>query len=257
MARGDGADLADRRCRARDVAGALVHRAHHRRASERLGARALLIEDRQQSRALSAIGPHPAELHADAGDRQTAPADGVLDPCGRAARVPGAVVVEPAKLDGIPSRGLRRRHDVRQRRRIERPRVQGETRGRAHAAPRALAAFATSRWPTHRMAPNAPPLAHTASIAVTLIFACARRVISSATAPGRSAPLTRNAFLGPTSFHLAALAAARNAAASSGTKSICARRPLGKPEKASRLTRASRSVVSMPAPTPGVLGVST
>ena len=47
------------------------------------------------------------------------------------------------------------------------------------------------------------------------------------------------------------------AAASSGTKSICARRPLGKPENASRFTRASRSVVSMAAPTPGVFGVST
>jgi hypothetical protein len=67
----------------------------------------------------------------------------------------------------------------------------------------------------------------------------------------------RKTFFGPTTFHLAALAATRNVSAFSGTKSICAFRPLGKPEKASRFTPASRSVASIAAPTPGWFEVST
>src|SRR3989449_4128464 len=236
----------------------LVHRAHHGLGAERLGPRALLVEHAEQARALGAVGPHPAELHAHARDGKPARPHRVLDPGGRAAGLAGAVPVEAPQLDGVPAGGPGRGHRLRQRRRVERPGVERQARRRgAHAAPSALAAFATSRCPTQRMAPNVPPVAQTASIAVTLIFACASRVISSSTAPGRSDPLTRNAFLGPTSFHFAALAAARKVAASSGTKSICARRPLGKPENASRLTRASRSVDSMAAPTPGVFGVST
>src|SRR5258708_22805696 len=114
-----------------------------------------------------------------------------LDPRRGAAVLTRATPVGAAQLDGVPAGGLGGGHRVRQRRRVERP---GVKRQPAHAAPSALAALATSRCSTQTMAPKVPPPPHTASAAVTLIFACASRVISSATAPGRSEPLTRSAF---------------------------------------------------------------
>src|SRR5262249_21297187 len=106
-------------------------------------------------------------------------------------------------------------------------------------APRTLVALLTSLGFTQRIAPYRPAPAATASIAVTLILASASLAINSATAPGRSSPWTRKLVLGPTSLIFAFRAVARKAVGSAGIKSICARRPLGKPEKASKLTPAS------------------
>ena len=75
--------------------------------------------------------------------------------------------------------------------------------------------------------------------------------------PVRSSPSMRNPTLGPVTFHFAFRATARKAAGSSGTKSSCARLPAGNPEKARRLTPASRSVWRARAPLPGLSGAIT
>src|SRR5512146_752010 len=120
--------------------------------------------------------------------------------------------------------------------------------------PSTFAAFFTSRGFTHRIAPYRPIPAHTASAAVTLIFAPASFSQIPATAPGRSSPLIRKTFLGPVSLIFAAFAAARNGAGCSGTRSIWARRAAGKPEYASRLTPASRRAFNTRRPSPGLSG---
>src|SRR5512143_1954849 len=93
---------------------------------------------------------------------------------------------------------------------------------RRYATPSTFAAFFTSRGFTHRIAPYRPIPAHTASVAVRLI--------------------------------LAAFAAATNAAAFSGTKSIWVRRASGNPEYARRFTPASRNAFNTRTPSPGLSG---
>src|SRR5438046_1184791 len=66
--RRDVADLAHALRRAPEVAPALVHWAHHGGAAEQGRALALLVEHAEEPAALVALGPHPAELDADARD---------------------------------------------------------------------------------------------------------------------------------------------------------------------------------------------
>src|SRR5262245_971800 len=135
-------------------------------------------------------------------------------------------------------------------------RVRVEEIGVDHTAPSTAAAFFTSRAFTHRIAEYRPPPA-SASIAVTLTFAVASLLSTSAQAPMRSSPSIRNARLGPVSFHLCCLARAFRAAPSVGTRSSWAPRPLGKPEYATRFTPARRSSPSTRAPSPGLSGTIT
>src|SRR5512143_28295 len=163
----------------------------------------------------------------------------------------GALLARPGRQlrwkpdAGRAARGVERRP---RRRRL------GGAPLRRYATPSTFAAFFTSRGFTHRIAPYRPIPAHTASVAVTLIFAAASFSYSPATAPGRSSPLMRNTFLGPVSLILAAFAAATNAAAFSGTKSIWVRRASGNPEYARRFTPASRSTFNTRTPSPGLSG---
>jgi hypothetical protein len=96
--------------------------------------------------------------------------------------------------------------------------------------------------------------AQTASIAVTLTFAPASVLCSSAIAPTRSSPLTKKACLGPANFHLALLANCLKAPRSAGMKSSWEPRPLGKPEKARRLIPASWSATRKRAPSARLVG---
>jgi hypothetical protein len=103
----DVADLAHAGRRARDVAAALVHRTHHRGAAERGGAPRLLLEHGVQTRLLGAVGPHPAEFHADTGHRQPAGPDLIQHRVGGPPRLLGALEVDPSQLHALPPRGLR------------------------------------------------------------------------------------------------------------------------------------------------------
>ncbi|MBS1163495.1 MAG: hypothetical protein H6R03_1391 [Burkholderiaceae bacterium] len=94
----------------------------------------------------------------------------------------------------------------------------------------------TSLSATQTIAPQRPAPAVSASTATMLIPASASTLTFSASAPGRSSPWIRN----PDFFSLKArpafLAAVAKRRVSSGTTSICARRPRAVPLQASRFT---------------------
>src|SRR5207302_5532662 len=69
-------------------------------------------------------------------------------------------------------------------------------------------------------------------------------------------PSARKQALGPRTLSLACLATALKAIGSTGTKSSCARRFRGKPEKAIKFTPASRSRLRARAPSPALSGAS-
>src|SRR5262245_40801197 len=117
-----------------------------------------------------------------------------------------------------------------------------------HTAPSTAAAFFTSRAFTHRMAEYRPPPA-SASIAVTLTFAVASRLSTSAQAPMPPCASVRNERLSPVSVHLCCVARATSAAQSADTRSSRLPPPLGKAVHTSRFSparRSSQSTLSLP-----------
>ncbi len=126
---GDVADFPDAAGGFSRVPAAAIHRAHDRGAAERLRARGLLGEHAQQPRPLLAGGPHPAELHAHAGDGQARGAHQRQHLVGGLAGLGGALEVEAAQLDGVPARLLDDGERVRERSGVERPRVQRQAHG--------------------------------------------------------------------------------------------------------------------------------
>jgi len=93
-------------------------------------------------------------------------------------------------------------------------------------------------------------------VAVTLILAAASLSRMPVIAPTRSSPANRNPVFLADSLRPIALAALFNFAESSGIRSSCVRRPLGKPENASRFTPAAARPAMIFAPCPGVFGMS-
>jgi len=90
----------------------------------------------------------------------------------------------------------------------------------------------TSCCLTQKIAPNRPAPATTASIAVMLMSEAASVSSISTIAPTRSFPRTRKPVLVSSSSMPSLFATFLKSVASSGTRSIWARRPLGKPWKA-------------------------
>ena len=110
---------------------------------------------------------------------------------------------------------------------------------------------------TQRTIPKPPLGALQALAATTLTFASASFWWTSATAPTRSGPWTRNACLRSERESPAVFAALLNASVFSGMKLACAFPPLiGKAVKESRFTLASFSFATTGASEPGWSGTS-
>src|SRR6267142_1416762 len=124
----DVAGLTHIRRGAGQIAAAPVRRAHDGRAAELGRPSAGFGEGLQQPPALVAVGEHPAELHADAGDAEPARFHDRQHVGRRLPLLGGAGEVDATQLDAVPARRSRRAENVRKRRRVEGPGGEGQHR---------------------------------------------------------------------------------------------------------------------------------
>src|SRR5439155_7809726 len=147
----DVTDLAHALAGACDLAAAAIGGAHDESASELDGPATALGEGGQELLALVAIGEHPAELHADARDRQAVRRD-ALDHLSRRVTLGGRTgKVDSSKLDRVPAGGACDRQELGERGRVESPRVQGQVRHGGNLARRTIATMSARVTGTRSM----------------------------------------------------------------------------------------------------------